>query len=99
NNAHVFINYRVTPKFLLSGSLQLTGKRTDTYTDPNTYVSSQVNLKAYSLLNLYADYDLYKNKLHVFVDAKNVTNNKNYYEVYGYSVPGINIIGGIRFQL
>jgi hypothetical protein len=35
----------------------------------------------------------------LFIDAKNLTNKTNYYEVYGYNVQGINITGGIRFKL
>jgi len=95
NNMHLFISYRFND-FIVSGSLQITGKRIDTYYNP---APSQVNLSSYALLNLYAAYDLFRDKLSVFVDGKNITNNKSYYEVYGFSVPVINITGGLRFQL
>jgi len=98
NNVHVFISYKLND-FFISSSLQVTGKRIDTYYDPVTFSPSQVNLKSYVLLDLYLAYDFFKNKLNIFVDAKNITNNKNYYEVYGFSVQGINITGGVRFQL
>jgi vitamin B12 transporter len=98
NNLHVFLQYHLS-SLVVSASLQLTGKRTDIYYDPVTFIASPVNLKSYALLNLYASYGFYKNKLNVFVDAKNITNNTGYYEVYGYSVTGFNITGGIRFQL
>lgn len=98
NNLDAFLQYHFN-NFTASTSLQITGKRTDTYYDPITYIPMQVNLKSYALLNFYAAYSFCKNKLNVFVDAKNITNNTNYYEVYGYSVTGFNIIGGIRFQL
>ncbi|HVW98887.1 MAG TPA: TonB-dependent receptor [Candidatus Babeliaceae bacterium] len=98
NNLHAFLQYHFY-NFTASTSLQITGKRTDTYYDPITYMPRQVNLKSYALLNFYAAYSFCKNKLKVFVDAKNITNNTSYYEVYGYSVTGLNITGGIRFQL
>jgi len=99
HNAHLFVNYQPCRNFFISGSLQITGNRTDTYYDPMTFLPSQVELKAYALLNLYAEYGFMKRKLNIFIDAKNVTNNKNYYEIYGYGVQGINITGGIRFKI
>jgi vitamin B12 transporter len=99
NNLHVFAACKFTKKFLVSGSLQLTGKRTDTYYDPVTFIPSEVDLKTYAILNLYTSYAFFKNRLSVFVDAKNIANNRNYYEVYGFGVPGINITTGARFQL
>jgi len=97
NNLHALLQYHRN-HFTASTSLQFTGKRIDTYFDPMTYMTSQVELKSYSLINLYAAYGFYKNKLNVFVDAKNLTNQSDYYEVYGYSVTGFGITGGIRFQ-
>ena len=90
---------RSTKDFFISSSLQITGKRTDTYFDPIRFLPSQVDLKAYVLWNPYAEYSFCKKKLNVFADAKNLTNKKDYYEVYGYSVQGLNITGGIRFKL
>lgn len=98
NNFHAFLTFRVN-HFVFTPSLQVTGKRIDTYYDPLTFLPSQVDLKTYALLNLYASYSLNKNKLNLFADAKNITNNKNYYEVYGFGVAGFNINCGIRFQL
>ncbi|MFI5186174.1 MAG: TonB-dependent receptor plug domain-containing protein [Chitinophagales bacterium] len=99
NNAHAFISYRINANFLVSSSLQITGKRMDTYFDPVSFNPVQIDLKAYALWNFFAEYNLLKNKLNLFVDAKNLTNNKKYYEIYGYSVPGFTLTGGFRFQL
>jgi vitamin B12 transporter len=55
-------------------------------------------LKAYTLLNAYAEYKLFGNRLRLFVDAKNITDTK-YTEVYGYSTMGFNINGGFRINL
>ena len=99
NNAHLFLNYQASKNFFISSSLQITGKRTDTYYDPISFLPSEVGLEAYTLWNLYAEYSFSKKRLTVFVDAKNLTNNKKYYEIYGYSVQGFNITGGIRFKI
>jgi vitamin B12 transporter len=99
NNVHLFLNYKITRNLLVSSSLQVTGKRTDIYYDPVTFLPSQVDLKSYALWNIFAAYSFHSSKLNVFIDAKNITNNKNYYEVYGFSVPGLNVAGGFRFQL
>jgi outer membrane receptor protein involved in Fe transport len=58
-----------------------------------------VDLEAYALWNLYAEYGFRKKKFNVFVDAKNLTDKKNYYEIYGYGVQGFNVTGGIRFKI
>jgi vitamin B12 transporter len=92
------IGYQATKQLYVSLSAQSLGKRTDLYFDPFTYASSQVNLKAYTLLNAYAEYKLIGDKLRVFADAKNITDT-DYTEVYGYNVPGININGGFRINL
>ena len=96
---NLFVSYQAAKHFFINGSLQFAAKRIDTYFDPNTFIPTQVNLKAYALLNVYGEYQLVNNRLTLFIDAKNVTNNTNYYEVYGYNVQGINVTGGIRFKL
>jgi vitamin B12 transporter len=97
HNIHLFAGYQVNKNLYASSSLQITGKRIDN--NFLTFPSTQVELKAYALWNVYAEYNFLKKKLNVFIDAKNLTNKKNYYEVYGYSVQGLNVTGGLRFQL
>jgi len=95
----LFGGYNITPALYVSTTLQLTGKRTDNYFDPNTYMSSQVDLNAYTLWGVYAQYSLTKNRINVFVDVKNITNNTDYYEVYGYAVQGTTVNAGLHFKL
>ncbi len=97
HNVHVFAGYQVNKNLFVSSSLQITGKRIDN--NFLTFPATQVDLKGYALWNMYAEYNFLKKKLNFFVDAKNLTNKKNYYEVYGYSVQGLNVTGGFRFQL
>jgi vitamin B12 transporter len=99
HNAHMLIGYHVTKNLFASMSLQITGNRTDTYFDPVSFLSSPVDLKSYALWNAYVEYGFLNKKLNIFVDIKNIANNKDYYEVYGYSVQGVNITGGVRFAL
>lgn len=92
------IGYQATKQLYISLSAQSLGKRNDLYFDPNTFASSTVDLKAYTLLNAYAEYKLMGNKLRLFADARNIT-DKKYTEVYGYNTPGITINGGFRINL
>jgi len=97
HNIHLFAGYHATKNLFVSSSLQITGKRIDNYF--LTFTPSQVELNAYALWNIYVEYNFLNNRLHLFVDAKNLTDKKDYYEVYGYSVQGFNMTGGFRFQL
>ena len=99
NAVKIFAGYNITPSLFISTSIQLTGKRTDTYFDPSTFASSQVDLTAYTLWNAYAQYSFLKNNISIFVDVKNIANKKNYYEVYGYSVQGTTVNAGLHFKL
>ena len=99
NTVNLFAGYQVTKQLFISASAQFIGKRTDNYFDPNTFESSEVELKSYALLNAYAEYKFLKSRINLFVDAKNIGNKTNFYEVYGYSVQGINVTGGVRFKL
>ena len=100
HTVNFFGGYQVTSKFFLSTSLQYFSKRDDIYYNPNNfYFPEQKVLKAYFLWNAYAEYKVLNNGLVIFVDAKNLLNNKDYAEVYGYNVQGITAYGGIRFKL
>jgi outer membrane receptor protein involved in Fe transport len=56
-------------------------------------------LDAYLLWNAYAEYKLLDKGLTIFADAKNITDKKDYAEVYGYNVQGFTFNGGFRFKL
>ena len=92
------IGYQATKNLYVSVSAQSLGKRNDLYFDPFTYASSSVNLKAYTLLNAYAEYKLLNNKVRVFVDARNLADT-NFTEVYGFNTMGVNASAGFRFNL
>ncbi len=96
---NVFAGYQVTKAFYVSASLQSLSKRTDNYFNPSTFTSEQIELKGYALLNAYASYQLFAGKLNIFVDAKNLTDKTDYYEVYGFGVRGFNVMGGVQVKL
>lgn len=100
HTANVFAGCQVTKHFFASASMQSFSKRKDIFFNPaNFYAAESKELKAYSLLNVYTEYKLLQNGLVLFADVKNVLNKKDYTEVYGYAVQGINVNGGIRFKL
>jgi vitamin B12 transporter len=97
---NLFAGYQVTDKFFISASIQYFSKRDDIFYNPaNFYAPEPKVLDAYLLWNAYAEYKLLSNDLVIFADAKNLTNKKDYTEVYGYNVQGFTFNGGIRFKL
>ena len=97
---NLFAGYQVTDKFFVSTSIQHFSKRDDVFYNPATFYTPEPKvLDAYLLWNAYAEYKLLNNDLIIFADAKNITNKKDYAEVYGYNVQGFTCNGGIRFKL
>jgi len=99
NAVKIAAGYQITSSLYVSTSIAYTGKRTDNYFNPSTYISSAVDLKEYTLWNAYAQYNFLKNKLNIFLDLKNIANTTNYYEVYGYNIQGFAVTAGLHFQL
>ena len=90
--------YQFTDQFFASMNLQWFSKRADIFYNPaNFYTPEPKLLSSYSLVNAYAEYEFEK-KVKLFIDVKNIFDKKDYYEVYGFNVQGINITGGIRFK-
>lgn len=73
------------------------GERKDRFFNLTTFTTSEVNLDAYLLLNLTAEYQLLDKKVTIFVDSRNLTDT-DYTEVYGYSTLGFNSKLGLRFN-
>jgi vitamin B12 transporter len=89
---------QASKNLFVNANLKTFSKRTDLFFDPVTFEQSTVELKAYALLDVYAEYKLADGKLKVFADAKNITDSK-YTEVYGFNTLGFNINAGISFKL
>jgi vitamin B12 transporter len=89
---------QASKNLFVSANLKTFSNRTDLFFDPVTFEQSTVELNAYALLDVYAEYKLADGKLKVFADAKNITDSK-YTEVYGFNTLGFNINAGISFKL
>lgn len=93
------VGFQATEQLYVSVSAQSIGKRSDLFFQSvPPYGTEQVTLKAYTLLNFYAEYGILKKALKLFVDARNLT-DADFMEVYGYSTMGTNVTAGFRFNL
>lgn len=92
------VGYQATGKLFVSVSMQSLGVRSDIYYNPVTFDAEPVTLRAYTLLNAYAEYRLWKERLRVFADARNLGNVK-FSEVYGFGTMGFNADAGFRMRL
>jgi vitamin B12 transporter len=82
-NLYVGLNYKFT------------GERTDS--DFSTYPSVNKVLDSYHMFDAYAEYALSKKRVKIFVDLKNITNEK-YTEIIGYKTMGFNMNAGLSFN-
>lgn len=86
-------------KLFVSLNGQYFGERTDAFFNPaNGFAREDVPLDDYFLLNAYAEYKLWQNKLTVFTDLKNILDAR-FTEAYGFGTIGFNVQAGIRFDL
>ena len=91
------VGTQVTQALYLSAQLNAVGNRQDVYFDPVTFQRSDLKLKPYTLLNLYAEYGFHNNRVKLFADLRNVT-DEQYADIYGYNTAGFNAYGGIRLR-
>jgi len=89
--------YNPSNKTSLSATFNYTDKRTDNFFDLSTFTSSQVTLKSFSLVNLYANRKL-SNSLSVYVQITNMF-NVDYQELVGYSTRGRNFLLGFKLDI
>ncbi len=94
----VLAGMQITKSLYASVQANQVGARKDVFFPPPTFQQTTVTLKNYTLLNLYAEYAVSKNRLKLFADVRNVTNEK-YADIYGYNTAGVNAYGGVRFSL
>jgi len=87
----------ITDKLFVSANLSWFGERKDSYFDATSFQTVNVTLKGYALIDVYAEYALYRNKIKIFTDLRNITNSK-YNETAGFNTLGFNGYGGVRFN-
>ena len=88
---------KINDKIYASTHLAWFGQRKDAYFDAMTFQTVNVTLASYLLIDIYAEYALYKNKIKIFADLRNVANSK-YNETAGFNTLGFNGYGGVRFN-
>lgn len=96
-SAGLNFSLQVTKRFFISSNLQGFGKRKDAYFDNNSFSTVYVNLEAYLLWDMHAEYVFGKNRFRFFLDLRNIGNSR-YTEISGYATQGFNADGGLRFS-
>lgn len=91
------LSSKITSRLLISINATSQSERNDAYYDNATFKTVSTKLESYALLDVYAEYAFLKNKLKLFVNARNITDTK-YKEASGYNTLGRNIYGGVRFN-
>ncbi|RNC86992.1 MAG: TonB-dependent receptor [Winogradskyella sp.] len=95
HRANANLGYDVSSKTFASLDVQYVGEREDT--DFGTF--SNVDLDAYTLINLYFSHKLLaNNKLKVFASINNLF-NEDYLEILGYTTQGRNVNLGFNLKL
>jgi len=97
NTFNFFVGSQVTKSFYVSAQLNAVGRREDVYFHPSTFQRNDLTLKPYTLLNFYAEYGFCNNRLKLFADLRNITDEK-YVDIYGYNTARFNANGGFRFR-
>jgi vitamin B12 transporter len=89
------LGVQATSRFFVSTNYKYLGKRSDGDFDFNN--PHVVMMPAFNLIDLYAEYKVPKTQVKLFVDLKNLFNEK-YTEYYGYQSMGFNMNAGLSFN-
>lgn len=91
----VNLGLQATKNLFVSTNFKHLGKRTDGDFDFNN--PHVVTMPAFSLVDIYGEYKVYKSQLRLFVDLKNIF-DAQYNEYYGYNAMGFNMNAGLAFN-
>jgi len=98
NKFNASLWFEPNDKTSLSVTYNYTDKRTDNFFDLSTFTSSAVELKSFSLVNVYAGRTLVANRFYVYAQLTNIFNT-DYQELVGYSTRGRNFLLGFKFDI
>lgn len=90
------LGYQITPKIFASATVRSLCKRSDRFYNSETYQTELVELKPYTTLDVYAEYQI-NAFLRVYGDVRNLL-DEQYFDSYGYNTRGRNFTAGVRFQ-
>lgn len=88
---NIQLGYQFVPHFYASAVLRYAGKRQEF-----VYGAAPLELKSYSVIDIYAEYTYGKMKF--FADARNITNEK-YFDLSGYNARHFNWMAGVSIRL
>ena len=92
------LDYQMCPKTMVSVSYQFNDDRDDAFYNSTTFMTEDVTLKSYSLLDFYISRKIAKDKMTVFVNVTNLL-NEDFQELYRYATKGRNINIGFNLSL
>lgn len=92
------LGYQFCPKTFMSLSYQFNDDREDAFYNNNMFMSENVTLKSYSLIDFYVSRKIAKDKITLFANVTNLL-NEDYQELYGYSTKGRNLNIGFNLSL
>ena len=98
NTFGAFAGVKATEKMYISINYRNYSQRTDLFYNSNTFGNELQNLKSYHLVDAYAEYALLNKRIKIFIDVKNIFNEK-YAELYGYTALGTNFNAGLSFNI
>jgi vitamin B12 transporter len=98
NTFGAFAGVKATKKLYISVNYRNYGQRTDLFYNSNTFGNELQSLKSYNLVDAYAEYAFLNKQLKIFIDVKNIFNEK-YAELYGYTALGTNFNAGLSFNI
>ena len=96
NVLNLSLGYDLSAKFVVNASLRSVGERKDLFFNDNTYQTENVNLAAYTTLDLYAQYRPSKG-VTFFADFRNIT-NQQFFDLVGYTTRRFNFMAGLVFE-
>lgn len=89
--------YRWNAKTQTGAQIEYVGQRDDKFFPANMFTSTDVTLSSYTLVNLYASYQVRSN-LQLYARVENLFDS-DYEEIKGYGTAGLSAYGGIKLSL
>jgi vitamin B12 transporter len=94
NRFNVSFDYRFSDRGAVHATVAYTGERRDLFTDPNTFITQNIVLGGYTLINISASYDVGRG-ITFFSRVDNLL-DKKYEESRGFGTPGISGFFGMK---
>ena len=91
-------DYRFSDKSHATLSYQYNDKRNDAFYNADTFMTEDVVLGSFSLVDLYYSHTVLNDKMTLFLNCSNVL-NEEFEELYGYNTRGRNISFGFNLNL